>query len=546
MSTAARPQGKAVYAASQLDESWLLDEQRKLYARSREISSYVFHKLWGLVTDPRNLRSAVARVARNRGHRTSGVDGLTVRGALASGGDAFVAQLRAELRSGAYRPSPVRRVLIPKGGQPGKFRPLGIPTVKDRVVQAAMKNILEPIFEAGFYPTSYGFRPGKSVHGALEHLRLLLRPKTDPKTSIQRLPYQWAIEGDIRGCFDHIDHHRLMERVRQRVRDAKVNRLILAFLKAGILSEGQFLRTDNGTPQGGILSPLLANIALGVIDERYERYVWPARTPTPLTDGAKIHKRATSNREWDKKGGKVVFVPIRYADDFIVLVGAPPGPEQEKRARETAAHERVELAKVLKEGMGLELSESKTLVTPVTERMRFLGHQVRVRRHTKRARLASLIAIPKDRSQRLRELVKAIFRRSSVRMSLREQLKTLNPLLRGWGCFYRYASCAKRVFSLLTYYVWWTIRRWLKKKHQTSSLRALRRYVWRKPGGRSIHWRDGNVRCFEMKTIPVRHFQLGWSRPPAFASTSMESRMRNERRTSGSDGGAQKPAGESR
>ena len=283
--------------------------------------------------------------------------------------------------------------------------------------------------------------------------------------------------------------------------------MILAFLKAGILSEKQYLRTDNGTPQGGILSPLLANIALGVIDERYERYVWPARTPTPLTDEAKIHKRATSNREWDKKGGKVVFVPIRYADDFIVLVGAPPGSEQEQRAREAAARERDELAEVLKERMGLELSESKTLVTPVTGRMRFLGHHVCVRRHTKRARLASLIVIPKDRSQRLRELIKAHFRRRSLGRSLREQLKTLNPLLRGWGYFYRHASCAKRVFSFLAHYVWWTIRRWLRKKHQTASLKALRGYAWRKPGGRSMHWCEGDTKCFEMASISRRAVQ---------------------------------------
>src|SRR5215470_11528673 len=157
MSMVAKPQGKAMYVASHLEESWLLNEQRKLYAQSRNTPAYVFHKLWGLMTDSRNLRIAVARVARNRGHRTAGVDGVTVREALAGGVDTFVGQVRGELRSGAYQPNPVRRVLIPKNGQPGKFRPLGIPTVKDRVVQAAMKNILEPIFEADFFPVSYGF-----------------------------------------------------------------------------------------------------------------------------------------------------------------------------------------------------------------------------------------------------------------------------------------------------------------------------------------------------------------------------------------------------
>jgi group II intron reverse transcriptase/maturase len=303
--------GQAMYVASELDRAWLQNEQRKLYARSNEQPNYVFQKLWGQVTDLRNLRNAVARVARNRGHRTAGVDGLTVRKVLAQGVDVFVDQIRHELRSGSYRPSPVRRVLIPKAGQPGKHRALGIPTVKDRVAQAAMKNILEPIFEADFYPVSYGFRPSKSVHEALAHLRKLLRPKKADR----RPPYQWAVEGDIKACFDNISHHGLMERIRKRVGDAKMNRLVVAFLKSGVLSEAQFSRTETGTPQGGILSPLLANIALSVIEERYERWAWPRHKPTFVSNPAAVHKRAQGNRRKDRDHGVAVCVPVRYADD---------------------------------------------------------------------------------------------------------------------------------------------------------------------------------------------------------------------------------------
>lgn len=203
MRATTRPLERAMYVAPQLDRSWLQSEQKRLHARSREDPDYVFRKLWGLMTDPRNLRVAFARVARNKGRRTAGVDGVTVAMVLRDGVDALVQQQRMALRSGSYRPSPVRRVLIPKAGQPGKFRPLGIPTVTDRVVQAAVKNILEPIFEADFYPVSYGFRPGKSAHAALEHLRVLLRPKwaAGPDGEL-RLPYQWAIEGDIKGCLE--------------------------------------------------------------------------------------------------------------------------------------------------------------------------------------------------------------------------------------------------------------------------------------------------------------------------------------------------------
>jgi group II intron reverse transcriptase/maturase len=331
MSAAPKPQGKAMYVASQSDKDWLLNVQKKLYARSYENPNYVFFKLWGHFTDPRNLRIALARVASNRGRRTAGVDGVTVKAVLAKGAETFLTELRNKLRKGRFVPSPARRVLIPKPGQPGKYRPLGIPTVTDRVVQAALKNILEPIFEADFYPTSYGFRPCRSAHEALEKLRLLLQPhvaKDKHKTAEPRLPYPWAIEGDIKGCFDNIDHHGLMQRVRRRIRDGKANRLVLAFLKAGVLSEDQFLRTETGTPQGGILSPLLANIALAMIDERYERWVCPRQAPTLLKNAADVMKRAEKNRDYDRRR-KPVLVPIRYADDCA--------PRRRRREAEMAA-----------------------------------------------------------------------------------------------------------------------------------------------------------------------------------------------------------------
>ena len=431
MSTTSKPQGKATYVVSQSDKDWLLNVLRKLYRQSWENPDYVFYKLWGHITDPRNLRMAFVRVAKNKGKRTAGVDGITVRKIRSTiGVETFVAQTRAELRSGAYRPSPVRRVLIPKVGKPGEHRALGIPTVKDRVVQAAVKNILEPIFEADFYPTSYGFRPGRSVHGAIEHLRLLLRPRPvrGETKGLPRLPYQVAIEGDIKGCFDHISHHGLMNRIRRRVGDTKTTRLVLAFLRAGILSEEQFLRSEVGTPQGGILSPLLANIALSAIEERYERHVWPRHKPTLLNETTVIKKRAEAARQSDRRRNRVLFFPIRYADDFIILVSAPPGPEQNQRAQEAAIEEKAALAKHLKEELQLELSETKTLVSPVTKPLRFLGHHVCVRTHPVRQRLVSTAVIPKDRSQRLRERIKAHFGRGTIHCSLEERLSELNLL----------------------------------------------------------------------------------------------------------------------
>lgn len=544
MRAAARPPGKATYVALQSDKDWIRNVQRKLYTRSKNDLDYVFAKLWGLVTDPCNLRVAFARVARNKGHRTAGVDGITVRRIVHEGGDEFLLRLRAELRAGSYRPSPVRRVLIPKVGQPGKSRPLGIPTVKDRIVQAAMKHVMEPIFEADFYPVSYGFRPGKAVHGALEHLRLLLRPKEAGSAAERRLPYQWAIEGDIKGCFDHIDHHGLMVRVRRRISDPKVNRLIVAFLKAGVLIEQQFARSDVGTPQGGILSPLLANIALGVIEEQYERHVWPRRTPTVRTETTEIQRRARYSRDIDRRRGRIVCFPVRYADDFIILVGAAPGFGDCDRVQEAAHQEKEKLARVLKEQLGLDLSEHKTLITPVTSAMRFLGHHVRVRRHPGHRRLVSTALIPKDRSKQLRQRIKDLFGRHTIGRTLEDRLQKLNPMIRGWCNFYRHAWGAKRLFAALDSYIWWTILRWLKKKHSNASMRSLRAlYGWRKPGGRALRWRDGTTVPFEAALVRVRHFELGWQKDPSFARTSAESPVHNERCTPGSGRGTRRPPG---
>ena len=471
-------------------------------------------------TDARNLRIAFDRVSHNKGRATAGVDGVTVRRILDGGSERFIEQIRNDLRAGVFRPSPVRRVLIPKRGQPGKVRPLGIPTVNDRVVQMAMKNILEPIFEADFYPTSYGFRPGKSVHGALEHLRLLMHCRTNDPRAEDQLPYQWAIEGDIKGCFDNIDHHLLMERMRQRIRDAKVNRLVVAFLKAGILAEAQFLRAENGTPQGGVLSPLLANIALGVLDERYERYVWPRRTPgrwtgTPVTDPEKINLRARKNRATDKPHG-TVFVPIRYADDFVVVVSAPPGPRQFERAKVAALKEKSEIAVLLRKHVGVELSESKTLVTPVTEKFRFLGHDVRVRpKRYERTPICAAV-IPKEASLRLRERIKDLFRRRTMVGSLLDRLRVLNPLLRGWANFYRHAYDAYRVFNANDHYVWHTIYRWCRKKHGGVSPRLLiDRYARRGPRG--LEWNQGGMSCFRLTSVATGHFKLRQQHPPAYA-----------------------------
>lgn len=526
------PQGKAMYVATEADKAWLLSKQRILHMRSAENPGYEFCKLWGLITDPANLRIAFQRVSRNRGSRTSGIDRMTVRQVIAKGVEAFLSEIRSDLRAGTYRPSPARRVLIPKAGQPRAFRPLGIPTVKDRVVQAAIKSILEPIFEADFAPISYGFRPGRSVHGAMAHLRKWLEPWSNNRKGnvIHKVPYQWVIEGDIKGCFDNISHHGLMRRIRKRIGDSKLNRLLLAFLKSGVMSKEQFFRTETGTPQGGILSPLLANIALSVLDERYDEFLRPKGNETAVMRRGRL-----------KNKGHIVKVPMRYADDFLILLGAKPGPDRMERVRYAAIEEKEAVAKLLRNEMGLELSEKKTLITKPTSAIRFLGYSVRTRYVKELGATACVLSIPKEKSQRLRRTIKNIFRRATVRDTLAHRLELLNPILRGWGYFYRHTWMASRIFSKLDYYVWWTILRWVRKKHPTTNRKELfRRYCWRKPGGRAFYFRDGKTIPFELKRIQQKSFRLAWTKPPAYVSMSRESPVHNERCTPGLAGGGQK------
>jgi RNA-directed DNA polymerase len=332
-----------------------------------------------------------------------------------------------------------------------------------------------------------------------------------------------------------------MVRVRRRVGDAKAGRLVLAFLKAGVLSEEGFLRTESGTPQGGILSPLLANIALAAIDERYELSVWPRRTPTLRTEAKRIEKRAEQRRWRERLHHRPVFFPIRYADDFIILVDAA-GKRDPAEGLALATEEKVKLAAHLKDELGLELSETKTLVTQVTEPMRFLGHHVRVRKHPSRGCMVSTAIIPKEASQQLRRNIKQLLRRSTTSKTLNDRLCHLNPMLRGWANFYRHAWGASRVFSALDNHAWWAIFRWLRKKHpHATAVQLMTRYGRWKRGVRGARWADNDLNLFRMDRVHVGPYDLSWQRIPDFAVTPVESPVRNERRTPGSGRGTRRP-----
>lgn len=496
------------------DEAWVLGVQRKLYQQSKANPDEVWRDLWGWLTDPRMLRHSWQRVATNKGKRSAGIDGITVRHIQRRIGEQrFLEELRTELRSGAYRPSPSRRKLIPKAGKPGQFRPLGIPAVKDRVVQAAVKALLEPIFEAQFWPVSYGFRPGRSTHGALEHIRMSIQPRKQGLDGRwQQLPYSWVIEGDIKGCFDNINHHHLMDRLRLRIADQRVMELIGRFLKAGVLAEDQFLRTDSGTPQGGIISPLLANIALSAIEERYERWVYHQ---TKLRshrqcDGAAA---AMSARGRDRREGRCVFFPIRYADDFVVLVSG---------TQEDAIAEKSALAEHLRLTTGLELSPEKTKITAVTEGFEFLGFHV-IMRWDKRYGYFPRVEIPKATVADLRYKIKQLTRRNTTWCGFGQKLREINPILRGWAAYYRYCARAGRIYTTLDWYITSCLWRWLRKKHPQARVRDIMRYFRRsnrRPQRRL--WCAGPIEQFVLAWTPIHRFRLGWMRTPNFAMSSGE------------------------
>ena len=470
---------------------FVLDMQRKLYRWSHAEPNGTFGDVFNLVCDRRTLAYAWQRLARNKGSRTPGTDGVVRRHVeqRLGGVEAFLEGIREELRTGTYRPEPVRQRLIPKPGKAGKFRPLGIPTLKDRLVQMALKLVLEPIFEADFYPTSFGFRRCRNTHDAIAMIQRQVNP-----TGYGNSRIAYVIEGDIKGCFDNIDHHQLMERVRRRVKDRKVLRLVLAFLKAGIMIEGTVRHPVAGTPQGGVVSPLLSNILLTAIDERYRRWTPGPREPL---------RNAGARRARDYNSGKPTFYMVRYADDFVVLVsGTKEAAEAEKNA----------LARFLKEELRLELSPEKTLVTDIRDGFEFLGYRI-VKTKARTGRLVCKLHIPLGKLQNLRDRIKARTKRASVQLSLSELIDDLNPLIMGWRTYYRHAMRACHEFDKLDWWLYRRIKRWLRKKHPKVRDRDLLHRFLGRTQKNWRRWAEGHAQ--------LRKFREGGTNPYPFRGTKI-------------------------
>ena len=415
------------------DEQVMLGKVRGMQARlhrwAGEDSSRRFDDLFNLVCDPDFLAEAWMRVRRNRGAKTPGIDGVTAAHVerRAGGVSGFLAEIRGQLKAGEYRPSEVRQVMIPKTN--GKLRKIGIPTLADRVVQASLKLVLEPIFEADFQPCSYGFRPCRRAQDAIAEIH-----------HYASHGYTVVLEADIRACFDEIGHVALMDRFRARIKDKRICALVKAFLKAGVMTAiGDREDSLTGTPQGGILSPLLANIALSALDEHFARQWQP--------DGRQREKRV--------KKGLGNWRIIRYADDFVIMVHG---------TRQHAEALREEAAAVLAP-LGLRLAEEKTRTVHIDEGFDFLGFTIR-RMRKRGTQKHYVYTVPSKKAiQAVKDKIAAKTYRATQNQDLAALLQSVNKTLAGWANYFRH-GVSKAVFSAIDSHAWGRIMRWLRRKHK--------------------------------------------------------------------------------
>ena len=397
--------------------------QRALYRAAKASPTRRFHALYDKVHRQDILARAWQEVRANAG--AAGADGQTIEAIERSGVAGFLTELATELREGRYRPRAVRRVRIPKVD--GTQRPLGIPAVRDRVVQAAAKVVLEPIFEADFRASSYGFRPRRSAHQAVEQVRQAVNRGAG-----------WVVDADIAAFFDRIQHAKLLGLVGKRISDRRLLKLLRQWLAAGVLDGGELTPTDQGVPQGGVISPLLANVALHELD-----------------------------RLWEDHCGHLGQL-IRYCDDFVILcrTGAD-------------AREALRRAGLILAWLGLELHPEKTRVVDVRDGRAgfdFLGFHCRKVESWRWRGKRYLQRWPSRRAmQAVRDRIKAI---TAPRHRLPEPVgpivDELNRLLRGWGAYFRVGN-ASRQFQQVDWYVHLRLRLFLSKK-TGGARRAWARY----------------------------------------------------------------------
>ena len=419
------PRGKAQPRLSQargkaparLDKACKL--QRTLYRVAKQQPERRFTLLYDKVCRQDILREAWRRVKSNKG--AAGVDQVDIDSIRDYGEDRFLNELEQELRSRQYRAALVRRVHIPKPGQPGKTRPLGIPTVKDRVVQMAVKLVIEPLFEADFRPCSFGFRPKKTPRMALSAIVQSVNEG-----------YSFVVDVDLKSYFDTISHELLLELVERRVGDVQVMRLIRAWLKAGVMEEGKVTHPDRGSPQGGVISPTLSNIFLHEVDRQWCR-----------SDGVAL--------------GNVRLV--RYADDMVLLA------RTEQQARVAWDQLQAQFT-----ALQLVVNREKSRLTTLAEGFAFLGFEFR------KAPGRMLLMWPREKACRnIRQRVREVARSFPSNGQVGVVIQKLNPILNGWCTYFRVGN-SNRTFHKVDWAVRSELQLWLRRKHQCPWRTAKKRW----------------------------------------------------------------------
>jgi group II intron reverse transcriptase/maturase len=449
-----------------------------------------FGKLMRLVRDVRLLEVAAERVRHNTGGKTAGIDGQT-RKQL---DERVLYQLVEELTAQRYLPKAVRRVYIPKG-QNGR-RPLGIPAIRDRVVQAAIAQVLEALYEPIFRDCSYGFRPNRNTIQALRQVAQAFQAGAT-----------WSIEGDLVKCFDSIPHGVILNCLRKRIKDERFIDLVRKMLEAGVMEEERFSPTYSGTPQGGLASPILSNIVLHEFD-CYLEDEWQANPPpltpkqqnartnpeyarlkrslvrwrgqlkgripmgrqTPAGLQAKIQAALKARKQVPSVLPRRLISFCRFADDYLCVLC--------QYSKAEAQHLKEAMAKFLKEKLGLTQHPQKTHITHWDKRFRFLGYDLRGRRNHNGTRWLRL-EIPPEKERELKAKVKRLC--GYTQIPALDLFMSVNALMRGWSNYFRYANNATARFAYLTGVVYWLGAHYLGRKHRSSIKKLMRTHYTRDP-----------------------------------------------------------------
>lgn len=441
--------------------------QHKLARWAADDPDRRFDRLLRLIANEDWLTEAARVVLTSRGAKTAGVDGIN-RDSFQLNQDMYLTKLRVELLDGTYVPSPVKRIYIPKAN--GKLRPLGIPTLIDRIVQRAMLMAMEPIWESDFCHQSFGFRPQRSVHHAIRTVKTQLTDWACPRG-------RWIIEGDLASYFDTVHHRKLISCVRKRIRDKRFIALLWRILKSGHINNDLFKAASEGVPQGGVLSPLLSNIMLHEFDCWMEENYRDKVAREKRLSWNKSIKRAIpiavrQNRQW-----KPAVTYCRYADDFIIIV---------KGTKEDAMSIRTLCRAFLEDNLNLTLNMDKTHITHVNDGFVFLGHRI-IRKRGSRGTMRPVTTIPKEKTKAfIQRLVKTLS--GNHDMAPEKMIETINRQLIGWFNFYRFADYCSNIFQRINTVVFWKMAHWLARKYRSRIKPLLRKWYRKLPGHTAKTW----------------------------------------------------------